>query len=326
MLKRLLLVGLLGAAGTLHTGESAEANTCRSLEMQLMQAQAARERGAVRRIRGAMVSRGCLSGGDEWQPFARIAPPPRQVMRAVPQRPRRQARPQQARRQEESRPRAERPRMSVARGTFRTLCVRSCDGYYFPISFSTTRERFEADQAACSQLCPQGEASLYYHPSRGEGAESMVALDGSPYVELPTAFSYRSGLNPSCSCGQPSPAAAVAASLSGGAEAKPAEQIAQLPKPRVAPGEDPETLANRDGRFVPEPFASSLVAASEPGGGRAVRTVGVDEPLPVVVSSVPNDFPFDLGLLAEAPGSGRTEAASGAGPSGAAATGSDLQP
>ena len=26
-------------------------------------------------------------------------------------------------------------------GTYRTMCVRLCDGYYFPISFTTTRER-----------------------------------------------------------------------------------------------------------------------------------------------------------------------------------------
>ena len=27
-------------------------------------------------------------------------------------------------------------------GTFRTVCVRTCDGYYFPISYSTSASRF----------------------------------------------------------------------------------------------------------------------------------------------------------------------------------------
>src|SRR5690606_21240858 len=39
-------------------------------------------------------------------------------------------------------------------GTFRTLCVRTCDGYYFPISFSTTTERFADDERACRAMCP----------------------------------------------------------------------------------------------------------------------------------------------------------------------------
>jgi hypothetical protein len=33
--------------------------------------------------------------------------------------------------------RGKRPRRGAASGTYRTLCVRLCDGFYFPISFST---------------------------------------------------------------------------------------------------------------------------------------------------------------------------------------------
>jgi hypothetical protein len=34
-------------------------------------------------------------------------------------------------------------------GTFRTVCVRTCDGYYFPISYSTVPNRFTDDQNTC---------------------------------------------------------------------------------------------------------------------------------------------------------------------------------
>src|SRR5689334_3699710 len=30
-------------------------------------------------------------------------------------------------------------------GSFRTLCVRSCDGFYFPISYATDRSHFKTD-------------------------------------------------------------------------------------------------------------------------------------------------------------------------------------
>lgn len=84
--------------------------------------------------------------------------------------------------------------------TFRTLCVRTCDGYYFPISFSTVPARFGDDMRACSAMCPGTEVSLYVHHSQGEGAEQMVSLSGQRYTALPMAFSYRKSYNPTCAC------------------------------------------------------------------------------------------------------------------------------
>src|SRR6195952_5818187 len=46
-------------------------------------------------------------------------------------------------------------------GTFRTVCVRTCDGGYFPISFATVPARFADDDKTCKALCPATEASLY---------------------------------------------------------------------------------------------------------------------------------------------------------------------
>lgn len=45
--------------------------------------------------------------------------------------------------------------------TYRTLCVRTCDGYYFPISFATTPNRFQDDERACQRACPAAEVALY---------------------------------------------------------------------------------------------------------------------------------------------------------------------
>ena len=44
-------------------------------------------------------------------------------------------------------------------GTYRTVCVRTCDGYYFPISYSTVPSRFADDQRACQRDVPGGRSA-----------------------------------------------------------------------------------------------------------------------------------------------------------------------
>ncbi len=83
-------------------------------------------------------------------------------------------------------------------GSYRTLCVRSCDGYYFPISTVTTRGNFARDDAVCQSLCPQ--AMLYAHSSGSESESMYRVVDGRSYKELETAFVYRKAYNPACTC------------------------------------------------------------------------------------------------------------------------------
>ncbi len=85
-------------------------------------------------------------------------------------------------------------------GTYRTVCVRTCDGYYFPISYSTVPARFAADALTCQRLCPNAEVTLYTYHNPGEEIEQAVSINGAPYTALPTAFRYRSELAPNCSC------------------------------------------------------------------------------------------------------------------------------
>ncbi|MDE2379298.1 DUF2865 domain-containing protein [Bradyrhizobium sp.] len=85
-------------------------------------------------------------------------------------------------------------------GTFRTVCVRTCDGAYFPISFATVPARFPDDERTCKALCPAAEAALYAYRNPGEDMNAAVSISGQPYTALPTAFKFRSEFNPSCSC------------------------------------------------------------------------------------------------------------------------------
>jgi hypothetical protein len=93
--------------------------------------------------------------------------------------------------------------MGPPSGTYRTVCVRSCDGGYFPISFATSPARFADDERSCKALCPATEANLYAYRNPGEDINQAVSVNGQPYTALPNAFHYRSEFNPSCSCRAP---------------------------------------------------------------------------------------------------------------------------
>lgn len=84
--------------------------------------------------------------------------------------------------------------------TYRTVCVRLCDGYYFPVSFSTLPNHFERDAELCQSKCA-APAELYYHQNPGAGMEQATsAMSNAPYTQLKTAFRYRKEYVQGCSC------------------------------------------------------------------------------------------------------------------------------
>jgi hypothetical protein len=85
-------------------------------------------------------------------------------------------------------------------GTYRTVCVRTCDGFYFPISFATVPSRFSDDEKTCKSLCPAADATLFSYRNPGEDMNAAVSINGQPYSSSPNAFRYRTEFNPSCSC------------------------------------------------------------------------------------------------------------------------------
>ena len=167
-------------------------------------------------------------------------------------------------------------------GTYRTICVRSCDGYYFPISYATTPERFRDDESACQRMCPAAEVSLYTYHNPGEEVAQAVSLNGSPYTALPNAFSYRKALTPACGCRKPGESWAAALKTLGGddtiapGDVVVTEQNAkQLSLPRIGPDSKPirRPPANAAAPAQPAAPAAQAPATAEPGK-RDVRTVG----------------------------------------------------
>ena len=84
--------------------------------------------------------------------------------------------------------------------TYRTLCVRMCDGFYFPVSFATLPSHFPQDAEACTSKCA-APTELYYYPNPGGAVDQSVALKSQePYTKLKVAFRYRKEFVNGCSC------------------------------------------------------------------------------------------------------------------------------
>lgn len=91
---------------------------------------------------------------------------------------------------------------SLPFATYRTLCVRLCDGYYFPVSFSTLPNHFDRDQDVCQSKCA-APAELFYHQNPGGAVEGAVSHKSKQsYASLRTAFRYRKEYVQGCSCKQ----------------------------------------------------------------------------------------------------------------------------
>jgi hypothetical protein len=85
-------------------------------------------------------------------------------------------------------------------GNGRLVCVRSCDGGYFPLDSQPKGK--ESVAALCSALCPNTEVQVFHAPREG-GIEEAVSQTGEPYMKLPNALRYRKAYDPSCSCKKP---------------------------------------------------------------------------------------------------------------------------
>ncbi|MDP9787569.1 DUF2865 domain-containing protein [Agrobacterium tumefaciens] len=92
---------------------------------------------------------------------------------------------------------------AAAEGGLRTLCVRTCDGSFFPIASNASPLDFRAQAEQCQKMCPGTETELYFHSMTDQETADMVSAEtGKPYRDLPTAFAYRNApaKAPGCVC------------------------------------------------------------------------------------------------------------------------------
>jgi hypothetical protein len=169
-------------------------------------------------------------------------------------------------------------------GTFRTLCVRTCDGYYYPVSFATSPSHFYDDEQTCRATCPNAEVVLFSHRTN-EDVRSAATNRGQRYIDLPNAFRYRTNYDASCSCRKPGQSWAEAVGenrerLGRGDIIVTDEQAKQMSAPR---GTQPPRAAQqgRPGAAPPAPAPAPVVVQPDPGAAdRPIRSVG-PAPFPV---------------------------------------------
>jgi hypothetical protein len=82
-------------------------------------------------------------------------------------------------------------------GGYRTVCVRSCDGYFFPLGFSQSKSEFARDRETCKGIYGDAAADLYFYPSDGS-PDQMISLDGNAYAKENFAFAYQREFRPAC--------------------------------------------------------------------------------------------------------------------------------
>jgi hypothetical protein len=170
---------------------------------------------------------------------------------------------------------------------YRTVCVRTCDGFYFPISFSTGQSRFGEDEQACKRMCPAAEAMLFSYRNPGEDISKATSLSGRLYSELPNAFRYRQKFDSACSCRKPGESWAQALqqaddrTVERGDIVVTEERSKQMAQPKAEPPPRAGRPDARSGQGNARPAAAPAAAPVSP------------EPAPATSAAAPAEKPAE---------------------------------
>lgn len=88
-----------------------------------------------------------------------------------------------------------------ARGGSQAVCVRTCDGGFFPLGISARRGK-ENLVEMCQALCPGAETEVFTRRPDAD-IKTAASLDGKSYTELPNALKFEKSFVPTCTCRQP---------------------------------------------------------------------------------------------------------------------------
>jgi hypothetical protein len=95
--------------------------------------------------------------------------------------------------------RSKRPKRGAFGGSY-VVCVRACDGSFFPVSYFGGNP--SDVQEICQSLCPNAAVALYSLPFGGT-IDEAVSINGEPYANLSNAHKFEQTFDASCSCRAP---------------------------------------------------------------------------------------------------------------------------
>ncbi len=85
-------------------------------------------------------------------------------------------------------------------GGSQALCVRDCDGGFFPLNMSVRQSDPDQLTGLCQALCPNTAVSVYTR-SPNQDISTAVSLAGdTPYSNMPNALKFEKTFDPACTC------------------------------------------------------------------------------------------------------------------------------
>ncbi len=180
----------------------------------------------------------------------------------------------------------EKPAVAAHAGSY-AVCVRTCDGSFFPVSYTGAGSRADSLEDVCRALCPNADMALYSFPFGGTIDEAASSSNGEPYANLPNAGKFQQTYDPNCSCrrkGQSWADALADAEARYGHEKHDIlvtpEKSAEMARPIVDPKAKPPV----------DPKAKAAAAGAEPpvdaGGAPVLDANGADTKLSAAAAAV----------------------------------------
>ena len=173
--------------------------------------------------------------------------------------------------------------------TYRTICVRTCGSYYYPVSVLGEPSQVRGRRQDLRHAPRPPRSRLRASQSRRGRQPGALDTTQQPYTSLPNAFKYRTAFDNSCSCRAPGETWANALrqaddTIQQGDVVVTDDRARQLSLPRFdAQGKPirPEPKAARPTAPAPAPAAAAPAATpapdnepSKPDPNRKVRAVG----------------------------------------------------
>jgi hypothetical protein len=157
-------------------------------------------------------------------------------------------------------------------GRYRSVCVRLCDGFFYPISFATYASSLAQESERCQSSCA-APAELYVYRNPGQEIEQAISLNGSAYMDLPVALKFRKAYVNGCSCKQ--------------AEYNPTE-IEEANKRAEAEAASQPAKGKGKGKVAAKPAAAAPAPQTAATPPAALEVTGSNEPAnPQTPAAVP---------------------------------------
>ena len=158
---------------------------------------------------------------------------------------------------------------------YRTVCVRLCDGAYFPMTFGITRDRFKVDAARCQKGCGS-PARLFVSKLSTDAPDDLVDVHGAAYADLPHAYKFRTAYDAACTC-----------------RSQPWDEASQERHRKLAAAAQTVQLASA--KPVGPPVATQPV---QQGAPQEIGMLEPDRPIPVPAQASLPAVPIETGTVA----------------------------